>query len=105
MGRIDSKTLAKGSAKATTRPRSTSARFIEPMLLLRTDSLPSGEQWLYELKLDGYRALAFKRNGVVHLRSRNDNDFATRHPGVLKGLARMPDDTVIDGEVIALDLW
>ena len=76
---------------------------MEPMLLLRTDSLPSGEQWLYELKLDGYRALAFKRNGVVHLRSRNDNDFATRYPGVLKGLARMPDDTVIDGEVIALD--
>jgi DNA ligase D-like protein (predicted ligase) len=73
------------------------------MLLLRTDSLPSGEQWLYELKLDGYRALAFKRNGVVHLRSRNDNDFATRYPGVLKGLARMPDDTAIDGEVIALD--
>ena len=73
------------------------------MLLLRTDSLPSGEQWLYELKLDGYRALAFKRNGVVHLRSRNDNDFATRYPGVLKGLAKMPDDTVIDGEVIAFD--
>jgi len=35
------------------------------MLLLRTDSLPSGEQWLYELKLDGYRAIGFKRNGDV----------------------------------------
>ena len=45
------------------------------MLLLRTESLPSGEHWLYELKLDGYRAIAFKRNGAVHLRSRNDNDF------------------------------
>jgi len=39
-----------------------SARFIAPMLLLRTDSLPSGEQWLHELKLDGYRAIAFNRN-------------------------------------------
>jgi bifunctional non-homologous end joining protein LigD len=73
------------------------------MLLLRTDSLPDGEQWLYELKLDGYRAIAFKRNGVVHLRSRNDNDFSGRYPGVVKGLAKMPDDTVIDGEVIAFD--
>jgi hypothetical protein len=35
------------------------------MLLLRTDALPSGEQWLYELKLDGDRAIAFRRNGTV----------------------------------------
>src|SRR5687767_10500269 len=46
-------------------------------------------QWLYELKLDGYRAIAFKRDGVVHLRSRNDNDFSGRYPGVVKGLAKM----------------
>jgi DNA ligase D-like protein (predicted ligase) len=73
------------------------------MLLQRTDSLPDSPQWLYELKLDGYRAIAFKRGGVVHLRSRNDNDFSGRYPGVVKGLAKMPDDTVIDGEVIAFD--
>jgi DNA ligase D-like protein (predicted ligase) len=73
------------------------------MLLLRTDSLPSGEQWLYELKLDGYRAIAFKRNGAVHLRSRNDNDFNARYPGVVAALARLPDNTVIDGEVVAFD--
>jgi bifunctional non-homologous end joining protein LigD len=73
------------------------------MLLLRTDSLPSGEQWLYELKLDGYRAVAFKRNGVVSLRSRNDNDFNARYPGVVTALAALPDDTVIDGEIVAFD--
>jgi DNA ligase D-like protein (predicted ligase) len=73
------------------------------MLLLRTDSLPDSEQWLYELKLDGYRAIAFKRDGVVHLRSRNDKDFSARYPRVLKGLAKLPDNTVVDGEVIAFD--
>ena len=73
------------------------------MLLLRTDSLPSGEQWLYELKLDGYRAIAFKRNGTVHLRSRNDNDFNVRYPAVVKALAKLPDNTVIDGEIVAFD--
>ena len=73
------------------------------MLLLRTDSLPSGEQWLYELKLDGYRAIAFKRNGAVHLRSRNDNDFNGRYPAVVEALKKLPDDTVIDGEVVAFD--
>ena len=73
------------------------------MLLLRTEKLPEGKEWLYELKLDGYRALAIKKGGRVHLRSRNDNDFSTRYPGLVKALAPMPDDTVIDGEVVALD--
>jgi DNA ligase D-like protein (predicted ligase) len=73
------------------------------MLLLKTDSLPDDSRWLYELKLDGYRAIAFKRNGTVHLRSRNDNDFDVRYPGVVKALANMPNDTVIDGEVVAFD--
>jgi DNA ligase D-like protein (predicted ligase) len=79
------------------------ARFIDPMLLLRTDSLPSNDQWLYELKLDGYRAIAFKRRGAVHLRSRNDNDFSARYPAVAAALARLPDNTVIDGEIVAFD--
>jgi bifunctional non-homologous end joining protein LigD len=68
------------------------------MLPLRTDSLPSGEQWGYELKLDGYRAVAFKRNGAVHLRSRNDNDFNARYPAVVEALAKLPDNTVMDGD-------
>ena len=79
------------------------ARFIEPMLLLRTEKLPEGPEWQVELKLDGYRALAIKTGGKVHLRSRNDNDFNARYPGIVKALAPMPDDTVIDGEVVALD--
>jgi len=79
------------------------ARFIEPMLLLRTDRLPEGANWLYEIKLDGYRALAIKTSGKVQLRSRNDNDFSLRYPGITKALAALPDDTVIDGEVVAID--
>jgi ATP-dependent DNA ligase len=65
-------------------------RFIDPMLLLRTDALP-------------YRAIAFKTGGKIHLRSRNDNDFSIRYSGLVKGLAKLPDETVIDGEAIALD--
>ena len=47
------------------------AKFIEPMLLLRTPKLPQGKDWAYEIKCDGYRAIAFKNGGKVHLRSRN----------------------------------
>jgi bifunctional non-homologous end joining protein LigD len=80
------------------------AGFVEPMLLLRTDALPDdGAGWVYELKLDGYRAIAFKSGGKVRLRSRNDNDFSSRYAPVMSGLAKLPDDTVIDGELVAID--
>jgi bifunctional non-homologous end joining protein LigD len=80
------------------------ARFVEPMLLQRTDSLPDdGARWEYQLKFDGYRAVAFKTGGKLFLRSRNDNDFSKRYPAVVRGLAGLPDETVVDGEVVALD--
>ena len=73
------------------------------MLLLRTERLPEGSAWQYEIKLDGYRAIAFKSGGRVQLRSRNDKDFGGKYPEIVKALAAMPDETVIDGEVVALD--
>jgi DNA ligase D-like protein (predicted ligase) len=83
--------------------RKVKAAFIEPMLLQRTDRLPEGTDWMYELKLDGYRALAIKSDGKVQLRSRNDNDFTLRYTGIAKALTSLPNETVVDGEVVALD--
>ena len=80
----------------------TNATFIEPMLLLRTDNLPQGADWLYEM-LDGYRALAIKSGGKVQLRSRNDNDFTERYSSIAAALCTVPDETILDGELIALD--
>ena len=73
------------------------------MLLLSTSALAEGVDWLHELKIDGYRAVAFKTNSQVHLRSRNDNDFSVRYPAIAKALSRLPNETVIDGELVALD--
>ena len=80
------------------------ARFIEPMLLLRQDALPDDPaRWDYQIKFDGFRAIAFKTGGKLYLRSRNDNDFSMRYPAVVSALAKLPDDTAIDGEIVALD--
>jgi bifunctional non-homologous end joining protein LigD len=75
--------------------------FIEPMLLLRTDKLPDDPgRWEYQRKLDGYRTVAFASDGRIHLQSRNGNDFGVRYAPVL---TKLPPDTVIDGELVALD--
>jgi bifunctional non-homologous end joining protein LigD len=84
-------------------PPKVQAKFIEPMLLLPAQALPEGAGWLYELKLDGYRAMAFKTSGKVHFRSRNGKDFSAKYPAIAKALASMPDETVIDGEIVALE--
>jgi len=73
------------------------------MLLLRTDTLPGGPEWQYELKLDGYRALALKTDSKIQLKSRNNNDLSGRYPGIVRALAPLPNDTVVDGEVVAFD--
>jgi ATP-dependent DNA ligase len=63
------------------------ARFVEPMLLRPSPQLPDGGGWSYELKLDGFRAIAFRTAGRVHLRSRNDNDFHRKYPSIVLALA------------------
>jgi ATP-dependent DNA ligase len=81
----------------------TKSAFIEPMLLLRTEKLPEGADFVHELKLDGFRSLAIKIDGRLHLRSRNNKDFNGKYPSLVKALADSPDETVLDGEVVALD--
>jgi len=78
-------------------------QFVTPMLAKLTDHLPSGEHWLYELKLDGYRALVMKKRGVVTVFSRRGNELNNRFPAISEAFEFLPDETIIDGELVALD--
>jgi bifunctional non-homologous end joining protein LigD len=79
------------------------AAFIEPMECLAVPKLPDGSNWVYEIKLDGYRALAVKSAGKLNLCSRRRNSFNRQYALVFEALADLPDNTVIDGEVVALN--
>ena len=79
------------------------ARFIEPMECLPVATIPEGDQWTYELKLDGYRLEAVKSRGKVTLYSRRGIDLTKRFDYIAEALQPLPDETVIDGELVALD--
>jgi DNA ligase D-like protein (predicted ligase) len=67
-------------------------------------ALPEGQDWRYEVKLDGYRALILKSGSRIQLRSRNNKDFTAAYPSVAAAASRLQvDSAVIDGEVVAVD--
>src|SRR3954463_4935685 len=80
------------------------AQFIEPMKARLTESPPTGGDWSYELKFDGFRVCAVKKRSDIHLLSRNGNELRSRFPEVVDALKHFPaDECVLDGEVVALD--
>ncbi|HEU4837530.1 MAG TPA: non-homologous end-joining DNA ligase [Pyrinomonadaceae bacterium] len=77
--------------------------FISPMLARPVNELPSGAGWVYELKLDGYRALVLKTRGGTTLFSRRGNDLSNNYPTITRAFSFLPDDTMVDGELVVLD--
>jgi bifunctional non-homologous end joining protein LigD len=79
-------------------------RFIEPMAAMLVDALPTGDDWLYEAKFDGYRALALKDGAKVQLLSRKGNDLTADYPAIRDAVAAVKaKSALIDGEILAFD--
>jgi ATP-dependent DNA ligase len=84
--------------------RTLPAGFIAPCLPTKTDKLPSGSQWLHEIKHDGFRIIARKTGAQVRLYSRPGNDLTHRFPLIVETLARLRSRScIIDGEAVACD--
>ncbi len=73
------------------------------MLATAVDRAFSSGDWLFELKLDGYRAIAEIRNGKVSLYSRNGILLTRRYPSIVAALRKIRVDAIIDGEIVLLD--
>lgn len=76
--------------------------FVVPMECRLMPEVPDGARWLYELKLDGYRAIAINDGTATHLYSRYGHAFDARFPAIISSLQVLPPVT-LDGEVVALD--
>jgi bifunctional non-homologous end joining protein LigD len=84
--------------------RTLPAGFIAPCLPTKTDKLPSGGQWLHEIKHDGFRVIARKNAAQVKLYSRPGNDLTYRFPLIVETLARLGSRScIIDGEAVGCD--
>src|SRR5215216_3942645 len=68
------------------------------------DKPPEGDEWMYEVKFDGYRALLLKDGNRVRIRSRNDKDLTDAYPSVaVAGQRLKARQAVVDGEIVAVD--
>jgi bifunctional non-homologous end joining protein LigD len=84
--------------------RTLPAGFIAPCLPTKTDELPSGSQWLHEIKHDGFRIIARKDGERVTLYSRPGNDFTRRFPPIARALTHLRcRSCIIDGEAVICD--
>lgn len=94
--------------KAARKPREDGAAKlpseIHPELATLVDAAPAGDDWVHEIKLDGYRVLARIDHGEVQLLTRNGKDWTERMPTLEAALEQLDvDSAVLDGEFVALD--
>ncbi len=97
------RTILAMPAKKKSPPRAAQVGFIESMECLPVTTLPEGKGWSYEVKLDGFRLEVVKKGGQTTLYSRRGNILNRKFPYIAAALKSLPDDTILDGEVVALD--
>jgi bifunctional non-homologous end joining protein LigD len=79
-------------------------RMLAPQLATLVDAVPSGKEWLHELKYDGVRILCRLENGRVRAYSRNGKDWTERFGTIFKAAARLPVQAAwLDGEMCMVD--
>jgi bifunctional non-homologous end joining protein LigD len=77
---------------------------IHPQLAVLADAPPSGDEWVHEIKYDGYRALCRLADGVARLFTRSGQDWSERFASVTRACAGLPARAAwLDGEVVVLD--
>ncbi|HEX4667594.1 MAG TPA: non-homologous end-joining DNA ligase [Chthoniobacterales bacterium] len=92
------------NAAAAPRGKRAVAKFVRPMKATAATELPAGEEWTYEIKWDGYRALGLKQGDAVRLMSLKEKSLTSDFPDVVAALGEIHAGTaVLDGEIVAVN--
>lgn len=73
------------------------------MLAKETDKAFNSADWIYEIKWDGYRAIAYISTNAIQLYSRNGNDFSQNYPVITAALKNIKHSAILDGEIVVLN--
>jgi bifunctional non-homologous end joining protein LigD len=84
-------------------PKIKQPAFVRPMLATLVNEPFDDPDWLFEIKWDGYRALAHVAKDGVELYSRSQQKFTDKYPEITKALGRIKDQVILDGEIVVLD--
>lgn len=77
---------------------------LKPELCTLVAELPANNnEWLYEIKFDGYRLLVLKQNNKVNIYTRNGHNWTSKFGSIVREAKYLPDNIAIDGEVVVLD--
>ncbi len=88
------KSISRGGSKAPP--------FQSPQLATLVDTVPAGNQWLHEIKYDGYRALIATGTGGPRIYTRSGLDWTEKFPGLAEAATTLPTGALIDGEIVAM---
>ncbi len=84
-------------------PTTAFSKKLSPMLATLVDAPFNDADWTYEIKWDGYRALAFRKGNTTELRSRNGKIFNEKFSPVTTALQQWDTDVIVDGEIVAVE--
>ncbi len=76
---------------------------LSPMLCTLTREPVTSEEYIHEIKFDGYRIIGYRQNAKIRLASRSGLDYTSKYPSVEKAFQKLQLDCVLDGEVCALN--
>lgn len=100
---LSKRRLADEGAPEVDAPKAKLPAHVKPMLATLTDAPFDGDDWLYEIKWDGYRAIAAWDGKKAQLYSRNGNDFSKRYAPIVEALHGLTRPCVLDGEIVMVD--
>jgi len=92
----------KAAKKTKAAPNGDTPPFIAPQLCVLVERPPSGDNWIHEIKFDGYRVQMRIENGDVTLKTRKGLDWTPKFGAIAKAARALPDG-IVDGEIVALD--